>query len=693
VPYRISTDIGGTFTDLVLADERVLIGRWKSPSTPRDLAGGIFDCLHLVARDLGLSLKGLLRGTELFVHGSTVATNAILEGKGAKCGVLCTRGTKYTLWRGEGRRRDIFNFQVRAREPLVRPHLCLEVTERIDRDGQILIPLEEDGVRSAIHELRDLGCEALAVCLLWSVRNPTHERRIRAIVEEERPGVPLSLSSEIQPVLREYHRMSCVALNAMLQPVVARYLGNLERRLAESGYEGAFLVVSSDGGVLPVEEVARRPVLLLFSGPATGPSAGLYFANAERERSCLVIDMGGTSFDVSTVVDGRITRTKDGRILDHPTGVSSVEILTLGAGGGSIASVDRAGMLLVGPRSAGAEPGPACYLRGGTEPTVTDAYVVLGYVLPDRFLGGRMRISADAAREAVLTKVAKPLRIPIERAALGICQVVREKMVNGILDMTVRRGIDPRELVIVTGGGATSVSVARLAMELGCRRVLIPRETSVLCAFGSLNADILLANVASLPTTSAAFDFDSVNRTLEALDARGQAFLENLGLPSERRETELHAAARYPMQVRELEVPLRGLFFDEGTLRSLVADFHSTHRTRYKTADLDSDVEFVMWRHTARGIVPKVDLPELAVQSRNSSAALLELRPAYIEEKGAFADTPVFDADRVLRGMEITGPAMVVAPDNTILVPPRCQLRVGSRGYFSMDVADQRATT
>jgi len=685
--YRISVDVGGTFTDLTIAEGATLLARHKSATTPEDLTEGVFDCLRLAAEDLVLDLSELLGRTEVFIHASTTATNAVLEGKGVKTGVICTRGTKYTLWRGEGRRLNIFNFKVHPPQPLVRPYLCLEVTERINSEGDILVPLDEDEVRAAVRQLKAWRVQAVAVCLLWSIINPVHEQRIGRIIKEEWPEAAFSLSSEIQPIIREYHRMSCVVLNCMVQPVVSAYLDRLWRKLADHGFKGDPLIVMSSGGLVPVREIMKKPVFMLFSGPAMGPVAGGYYGGQNLEKNCITIDMGGTSFDVSTVVEGRITTTRDGRILNYPTGVAATEILTLGAGGGSIAWVDQAGILNVGPGSAGAVPGPVCYGRGGTEPTVTDACVTLGYIIPDFFLGGRMKIDPEAARAAVRDKIARPLNLTVEQAALGICQVAREKMVGGLLDMTVRRGIDPRDFVIVSGGGATGLFAAGLAREMGVKRVIIPKQTAVLCAFGGLNADIALSLVASKYADSRKFDFDGVNRLLADLKVRGAAFLDRLGVPAAERKMEFFCSARYPMQVTELEIPFHSPNLRPEDVTALTAEFHQAHLARYKTADFESEVEFVMWRHTAKAVRPAIELPAQRLSPTEDLAqALMGVQPAYLEEKHAYAETPFFDGDRLTYGMKITGPAIIVLPDTTILVPHGFKVTTQERGYFIMEV-------
>ena len=599
--FRIGTDIGGTFTDLVVSRDGKLLGRYKAPTTPDNLATGVLDCLTLAAAETGTSLRELLAATEVLVHGSTVATNAVLEGKVARCGVICTRGTRYTLWRGEGRRQRIFDFTAGPRAPLVRPQLCVELDERIDRRGAILKPLDPNEVREATRYLRAQGCTAVAVCLLWSIQNPAHEQQVAALVREEWPSVTLSLSSAVQPVLREYTRMSCTALNAMLKPVVARYLTDLEERLRAEGLAGELLIVTSDGGVQPVAEVSERPVYMLFSGPATGPAAARLLAAEEAQPDCLLIDMGGTSFDVSTVIGGQLAVTRDGRINDHPTGVAAVQILTLGAGGGSIAEVDAGGLLTVGPRSAGAYPGPVCYGRGGSRPTVTDAYLVLGYLSAERFLGGRMKLDVTAARDAIATRIAAPLGIDVEAAALGICRVVNERMVSGIVEMTVRRGIDPRQLTLVTGGGATGVAAVELARELGIRRILVPRETSVLCAFGALNGDLVWSGVASCPTRAHDFDYTGVNDRLAGLVADGTTFLNSLKVPPAQRRIEVYAAARYPKQVTEIDVPMAAVSLSADDVRNVAEAFHAAinRATRLPSAIQTSSSSCGAWSRAA----------------------------------------------------------------------------------------------
>ncbi|MBL4928994.1 hydantoinase/oxoprolinase family protein [Fuscibacter oryzae] len=687
--YRISVDVGGTFTDLTIAESETFtqLGSHKSPTTPEDRSVGILNAMTLAAEGLNLTLQELLSQTAVFCHGSTTATNTIIEMSGAKTGLICTRGTKYILWRGEGRRQTMFDYKMEPNKPLIRPYLCREVTERIDSQGNILVPLNEDEVRAEVRQLKEWGVEAIAVCTMWSIVNDTHERRIAEIIEEEWPGVDYCISSDIQPIIREYYRTSCVVLNAMLQPKVSRYLRNLQGKLEDRGFRGETLIVVSNGGVVPISEVAKKPVFMLFSGPSMAPEAGYYFSEIEGIPNCITVDMGGTSFDVSTVLEGQITTTKDGRILNHPTGVASIEIATLGAGGGSIATIDK-GLIKVGPRSAEAVPGPACYMRGGVEPTVTDAYVVLGYISPEHFLNGRMKIDRELAVKAVKDYIADPLGISVEDAALGITQVVNENMLGGILDMTIRRGVDPREFALVTGGGATAVPVAFLAREMGIKKIVLPRETSVLCAFGANNAAIAMSEVVSKYSDTGAFDFDGVNTAVSSITGKGSDFLTRMGIKPEDQKFELFVSARYPMQTTELEIPIT---LDNGKITQAILDqitqaFHAAYLARYKTNDPASDVEFLMWRNMATFQRPKIVLAERPKSTEATPiSAMLTTSKAYFGG-GEVVDMPIYDGDKLQYGMTVPGPALVVLPDTTIVVPPFATLSMRKHGYFVMDV-------
>jgi N-methylhydantoinase A len=471
----------------------------------------------------------------------------------------------------------------------------------------------------------------------------------------------------------------------MLKPIVEVYLSELEAALKEKKLSGKLLVVSSDGGVQPVAEILQRPIYMLFSGPSTGPAIAKQFVREEDTTDALLIDMGGTSFDVSTVIDGEVTMTRDGRINDYPTGVSAVEILTMGAGGGSIAHVDSGGLLRVGPKSAGSEPGPACYQRGGTLPTVTDAYVALGYLVPEHFLGGRMELSVNAAIDAITEYVAKPLGMNLEAAALGILRVVNERMINGILEMTVRRGIDPRGLSLVTGGGATGVAAIELARELGITRIIVPRETSVLCALGAVNADLKWSNVTSVSTTVDTFLDQEVNDALSNLKIKGEKFLELLNVPSSRRRYELSTSARYPLQVTELDIPCPNTFIGNDDLKTISENFHTTYYERYSVEERENDIELVAWRLTAIG---NVDAPKrLPPQSHEKESTVGKTR-FFDTVSQSWQDAVTIDPDRMLENEIVTGPTLLVAKDTTIVVPTGYSAKMSVGGYLLITPQD-----
>lgn len=687
--FCVGIDIGGTFTDLVFSDDEGNIRCHKSPTTPSDYTIGIINCLRLASEDYKLDIKGFLSQlSHPIMHGSTISTNAMIEQKGAKVGIICTMGHSSILYRGDGNKvQDVFNYYIPYRKPLVPPHLCLEVRERINAEGVIEVPLDEDSVRAAVHRLKECSVEAIGVCLLWAIVNDAHERRIKEIVQEEWPGIPVTLGSEVQPIIREYYRTSCVAFDAMLKPVFSTYIKNLRETLNGYGYDKEIEMVVSTGGLMSSTEVATKPVYDLLSGPAMGPTAGLFFASQEGYNDCVVIDMGGTSFDISTVMDGKPTVTREAKFGEYPTGIASVDVLTLGAGGGSISWVDAGGLLHVGPTSAGAEPGPACYMKGGENPTVTDANVVLGYIDPDCFLGGRMKIVPELSRKAIKEKVAKPLDLTIEEAAEGIYRVVNENMVSGILDMTIRRGINPREFALVVGGGAAGTHALSLAKALGMRKIIIPKGGAVLCAMGMLNADLNFTYIGSKYTRLDTFDYDGINALLSRLEQRGREALDREGVPAENRSFEYYVAQRYEMQVRELDASLPESRITPNMIPQLIQRFHEAHKRRYAVSDPASAIECTDWRVVALGTRPKVQLKHQPYAGKDPSKALKSKRSAYFEEVDGFTETPVYVGNKLGHGMEINGPAIIEEPLTTVVLIPGCKAIVNAGGSYIVELS------
>ena len=691
--YIVTSDMGGTFTDVVVNEKSGSVQAFKALTTPSDPTQGVMAGIQLAAAHYNLDLGAFLDRTDAFIHGSTIATNTLIQMNGAKVGHLTTRGHEASLYCRYGAKKDTFNLAVEYPKPLVRNYLIKGITERITAEGEILVPLDEAEVRAAIHQFRKWRVEAISVCLLWSVANPCHERRIAEIIEAEWPEVPYSISSEVQPAIREWPRASGTVLNVMLKPVMHAYIQKTQRQLQGKGLKNDLLMVVSSGGVVSGADAAENPVMTLLSGPAMGPSAGSVYAKAHGTNQCLVIDMGGTSFDVSMVSDGRPMVTKDMYMEGHPTGVTSVEVLTLGAGGGSIAWVDNGGMLNVGPHSAGADPGPACYRRGGTEATVTDANVVLGYLNPESIADGRLAIDAEAAHRVILEKVAQPLRLDPVEAANGIYRVVNQNMIGAMNEVTTWRGIDPREYLLVAGGGAGGLHVARLASDLQIKRVVIPKLAGALCAFGMLNTDIVFSQASSAFTTSVDFDFDRVNTQLATLEARGRKKLVAAGIGEADMVFEYYVSARYLDQVYELEVPLPASRLSADGLERLIAAFHALHERRYTYRDEDSYQEYTDWRVIARGLRPKVTLREQADRGTDATPAVSGLRAAYFAETAGFTETPVYSGKALGHGMQVAGPAIIEEATSTLVVIPGASVTVTQWGDYLMELGDANMET
>ena len=673
---RFAVDTGGTFTDLVVEDDRGSLHLFKSPTTPDDPVRGVLDVLAVAASVLGGDL--LERGS-VFVHGTTRAINAILTGRTARTAFLTTAGHPDVLLFREGGRTDPFDFTRPYPEPFVPRALTFEVPERIGAQGEVVKPLDEEAVVALCARLRGLEVEAVGVCLLWSIANPAHEERVGELLGEHLPGVPYTLSHRLNPSIREYRRASSACIDASLKPVMSEYLERLEGRLRDAGFGGRVLMVTSAGGVLDAAAVAAAPIHSLGSGPAMAPVAGRFFAARDADAATAVIaDTGGTSYDVSLVRNGRIPWTREtwlgDRFFGHMTGFPSVDVRSIGAGGGSIARVDEGGLLHVGPESAGSVPGPVCYGRGGTLPTVTDAALVLGYIDPDYFLGGAMRLDEDAARAALDLHVALPLRLPVEQAAAAVLEVATEHMVRAIEEITLHQGIDPRTAVLVGGGGAAGLNSVAIARRLGCPRLVVPAVGPALSAAGALLSDLTADFATTLTTTTAAFDADAAGAALAGLRARCDEFAAAAGVPG---EIELSAEARYPHQIWELELPVREPLSAE-TLRR---DFHALHEEVFAISDPGSEVELVAWRARVRCRIGSGEPGRLEQDAAPRSGA--PTRRAYFTGRG-FVETAVLAFDELEPGRTVAGPAIVESALTTVVVDPGATLERTAGGSLAI---------
>jgi N-methylhydantoinase A len=696
VTYRISIDTGGTFTDVVVADAADQVRYFKVPTNRASPSKGILDGLAEAAAQFELGLTDLLHSTTELVHGSTVATNAIVQGQAGRTGMITTRGFRDVLLYREGGKPDPHNFQLRWPAAYIARDLIVEVNERIGAAGAVVMPLDENDVHAAVDFLREREVEAIAVCLLWSIENPVHENRTAEIIHSVWPNVYFSLSHQVNPIIREYRRFSATAIDASLKPVVDDYLSSLDGALRRNGFSSSASMFTSNGSLVALQQSRQRPVETIGSGPALAPVAARFIASRELITSDLiVVDTGGTTFDVSAIRDGAITVSSESWIgppyLGHLTGISTVGVKSIGAGGGSIATVDSGGLLRVGPESAGAEPGPACYGRGGDQATVTDAALVLGYLDQSGLLGGRMPLDVQRAKDVVREKVGEPLGTSTVAAAAGILEVQTANMVTAIEDITIGEGFDPREATIIAGGGAAGLNIVDIARQLQIQTVVLPHSAGVFSAFGGLVSDFAREFAGSYFTTDKTIDLSRANQLLEKLSSEGRTFLNDAGVSPSRQRLEVFVEARYPYQVWELRVPIVDSPLDDPEMRKVVSTFHRIHKRVFAVDDPESGVEFVTWIVRARGM-RDIEHIQTVQDARESSGRLGNgHRHVFFPGLGDI-DTALIPKQALSPGAIVDGPAIIGEEMTTIVLPPRSRLRLTEHLNLVIDVRSPEST-
>ena len=681
--YALAIDVGGTFTDIVLlnldtGDFQLL----KTPSTPDDPSRGFIDGISRILKANGVNYSQVRR----IFHGTTIATNAILEGKGTPVGVLVSEGFKYVLEIGRHSMARMANPHVWVKpERPVPPERVLEIPERTGFDGAIITALDEEKVRLAAEHFRSLGIETVAVSLNHSYANPAHEQRVRELVAETFPGSHLSLSSEVLPVFREYERTITTVLNAYVMPRVSYYIENLDQELRSLDVEAPLLIMKSNGGVIGAETAIRQPVHTALSGPAAGVMAAIDVARNSGVDDCISFDMGGTSTDVSLVRNRTPTVTLKGELGDWPVQLPMLDIATIGAGGGSIAWLTAAGNLNVGPRSAGAVPGPVCYGLGGTEPTVTDANLVLGRI-NDTIAGGALTLNAEAARKAIQERIADPLGLELHRAAHGILQIVNYNMMGAIRNVSVERGYDPRQFALVAFGGAGpmhSVSVARL---LDMATVIAPPSPGVASAYGLLVADFKNDYARTSIQKPPDYDHRAMEQIYRALEGEAIQWFDSEAVPSDRRELTRSADLRYAHQGFEVTVELTGTEVDPGSLHDMVQYFHREH-DRLFGFSLDQPVEVVTLRVTARGHLESPRMAPLSREMNTPAEAIAGQRHVYFEETNGFVPCNIYCRAKLAPGSTIDGPAVLENVDSTVVINPGWVGRIDAYGSCIMQPA------
>jgi len=676
--YRIGIDVGGTFTDLVAVDSDGVTTFTKSASTPQDQSIGVLNGLEDLAVGFGLDLARLLAATECIVHGTTVATNALLERKGARVGLLATEGHRDILEMREGLKPERYNLLLPAPEPLALRGLRHGVRERILHDGSVAVPLDMEHLDRAIAALKQAGAEAVAICFLHAYRNPDHEQQTAARVRAALPGAYVSVSSEVLPQIKEFERTSTTVVNAYVGPVVERYLSSLDRRLRDAGLDSPVFIILSHGGMAPIAEACRIPVATVLSGPAGGVAGARRVAQLTGVTDLVPFDMGGTSTDISLISDGEIALSASGDFAGERIALRSLDIASVGAGGGSIAVVDQGGLLRVGPESAGARPGPACYGHGGNAATVTDANLLLGYLDAANFLGGRAKLD-HAAAETAVGKIAERLGLGLPETAAGIVRLVNMHMADGIRMMTLRRGIDPRGFTLLSFGGAAGLHAIEVARELEMRRVIVPTVASVLSAWGMLASSLRyeasrshLIDCARLTSAALAEAFAALEN-----DARHQMSAWHSGGA----RIERSAAMRYGEQIFEIEVSLDGLDIASADLVTRVVErFHARHKALYTYASPDQEVVLVDLRVAVVGEAPALTPPSVATAERSPQTAQRH-RQAFI---GGWREVPVHDFAALAPGERLIGPAIIEAETTTVLLGVDDTLVVNDLGWLDI---------
>ncbi len=675
--HSLSIDIGGTFTDFTLHDvETGDLSVHKVLTDPEDPASALIRGVREILADTGTAPESL----RLVVHSTTLATNAIIERKGAKTALLTTRGFRDVLELGREQIYDMHDLHARYPDPIVPRHLRAEVPERVDRDGRVLQELDLETSAQVLDELVEQGVEAVAVSLLHSYNNPVNEQALKEQIEKRHPDLSLSLSSEVAPVINEYERTSTTTADGYIKPSVTSYIRGVERDLAAEGYDGRLLVMHSAGGVMDADASCERPIRMLESGPAAGALAAGFYSDLLGEPDLISLDMGGTTAKTCVIEDGRPSQTNTIEVArvhrfkigsGLPIVIPVLDLIEIGSGGGSIAWLDGLGLLRVGPQSSGASPGPACYGLGGTEPTVTDANLVLGYLNPDYFLGGRMNLDTGAARTA-MSRLGSEMSMNEVEAAWGVYSVVTESMAAAARIHIIGRNKDPRRYAIVAFGGAGPAHACEVARILGATRVVVPLGAGVTSALGCLAAPLSFESVRSAPGLLERTDWDEVNRTFEEMESWGREMLANSGVSADDVQMTRTGDMRLVGQIHEINVPVPGETLSGDDIERIESDFHSIYQQLYARRNLSLPIEVQNWRLLVSGPQPDLSLREQKVTGGGSANrdAVKGSRQAYFPSASGYVDCPVYDRYRLQAGAEFPGPAIIEEAEATTIVRP-----------------------
>ena len=682
--YRLGIDAGGTFTDFVLADKSGNIKIYKTPSTPDDPTKAIEDGLKIISEDLEINPSDIISQSDLCINGTTVGLNALIQHKGSPVGLICTEGHEDSIEIRLGHKEDGYRY-----DPDYPPAVMLSprflrkgIRERILSNGKVKISINEDDVREACKIFVDEGVNSIAISFIWSVLNPSHEIIAEKIVREMMPNAFITVGSRLYPQIREYTRTSTAVTNAYLSPTLKSYVSAINEYFISLGGENNVRYFQSNGGLATGDVMTDRSVYAINSGPASAPIAGLSIANPFKYKNVITVDMGGTSFDITLTKGGSTNLNKNVDFLRYRIGVPMIHVETLGAGGGSIAWIDEMGLLQVGPQSAGANPGPACYSKGGEKPTVSDANLVLGYLNPDGLIGGKLPLNYENAFSSIEKNIAKPLGMEVEKAAYGIFTIVNSNMVNGIRRVTVERGYDPRDFVLVAGGGATGAHITALAKEMGIDTVIVSKLSSGLCAYGQIISDVKYNYMATIPTRLDSIKAaEKINKTFKEIESKGIEHLNKDGFEEKKINTYRSLEMRYVGQIHECTVNIDFFEITEETLQNIKEAFHNRHEELYTYSEKDSPVELVNIESTIYGRIDRPNYSELENKGQINDALKIS-RNLIFSEKGNVLKTPVYDGNKLSPGNLIDGPAVVEEDTTTLVIENGWFLELHKNGTY-----------
>ena len=673
--FRVGVDIGGTFTDLVLLDADGALHIIKVLSTPDDPARGVLSALDSIAKRLGMDCEALLARCGTFVHGSTIATNTMLEGTGARVGMLVTQGFRDSLEIRRGVRQNMWDHRTPFAPVLVPRYLRIGIPERIDRDGRKIVELDHEAVENAAKYLAGTSAEAVAVCFLNSFVEPCHELEAGRILEQHFGAAAVSLSSRVAPIIGEYERGSTAVINACLYPKVVPYLVRLDSELRQRGLRHPLLLVQSNGGTASVAQMSERPVSLLLSGPAACVGALNLVAEQTGHDNLISMEIGGTSCDVAMMHKGEVALTDDLMIAGYHVAAPAIDVHTVGAGGGTIASVDAGGMIRLGPEGAGANPGPACYGLGGREPTVTDALLVLGRLRPDGFAGGAVTLVPERARTALAIAVAEPLGITTEDAAAGIVSIIEQNLLHAVERISIEKGYDPATSILVAAGGAGPMHGSSVARLLGCSTVYIPRQAGAFCALGMLNTDVRCDHTRVLIGNLDMIEAKAVETLYGELEDEVLGILASEGFRESRAVTERGMSLRYRGQ--QWSIRIAAPRFSREDLRRI---FEAWHQQMYGHIQPDGDLEITALHVTGRGLVPRiVPSPDRRCGGRPGPVAR---RSVFTDSAHGFLDIPVYSADTLAAGLTLEGPLLIEEATTTVYAGPGDRVDVDRFGNY-----------